>query len=474
MQAYAVFLCLVSLFIVFWNARLGLTRLMSCHSMVMLAPVWFLYLEAVFPGGDCWLLPANQVILALSSGVFFLMIFNLLYCVRPPASVISFHEKNFLKSVNPSFLPTVGIILTLVTFLVILARYGWDWEETKRVYLAGRAAGSGLIKRGGVGGWEVFLQPLQFMSASVPTIAALSWVRFGSEHRAGVGVRIGVTVCALLLIFVMFLGGSRGNMAVYLAGPASIWILFGGNAVGRLPHIAISLLMFIGLIGIWEYQKQKRANLLKGVSSFSDIAEQTTFDVRQTHRDNNLYLLTLHHMYMPSLFPFKGYYEFYLFLVNPIPRAIWPNKPKGIQESRRAFQFATGPAAMGPIKVGTASLSYSIVGDGYRMHHYFGIALYAALFGFLASFWDYIGQKRMLSSRLYFILNAAWLFWMLWGFRAAFAFFTGMYPVWGAYLLCWVASKFSAPAVPGPSASRYSARVAVPPLRHEGRFNPPS
>jgi hypothetical protein len=30
---------------------------------------------------------------------------------------------------------------------------------------------------------------------------------------------------------------------------------------------------------------------------------------------------------------------------------------------------------------------------------------------------------------------------MLWGFRSAFAFITGMYPVLGAYLLCYVASK---------------------------------
>lgn len=449
MQTYAVVLCLASILVVSSKVIGNRTFLLSCYVVVTLVPIWFLYLEAVFTDGDAWLLPADDVIHTLAYCAFFLMVFNLAYCAKPPAFVIRFHERNFMRAVNPSFLPLLGISLTVVTFFVVLARYGWSWEATKEVYLAGRVGGSGLIRRGGIGGWEVFIQPLDFMCASVPTIAALSWVRFSQERTAPLLLRLGVTVCGAFLIFVMFLGGSRGNMAVYLAGPAAIWVLFGRNALGRIPHYAITIVLFIGLIGIWEYQKRKRSYLLEDVESVEDIVEQTSFDPTETHRDNNLYVFTLNHIYRPNPYPFEGIKEFIYIIVNPIPRALWPGKPKGIQESRAAFSKPTGPESKGPITLGTASLSRTIVGDAFRMGHYWGMALYAVIFGLLASFWDYIGQRRYLSTKLYFILNCAWMFWMLWGFRAAFAWITGLYPVLGAYVLCFVAGKFGRRIVMG-------------------------
>jgi len=112
--------------------------------------------------------------------------------------------------------------------------------------------------------------------------------------------------------------------------------------------------------------------------------------------------------------------------------------------------------------MGTASLSASIVNDGYYMHHFYGIALYAALFGVLASCWDCIGQRRLLSSKLYFVLNSAWLFWLLWGFRSAFAFITGMYPVLGAYLLCYAAAKAGVPINSQRSGSNGGLPYRVP------------
>lgn len=442
MQWYAIALCLLSIGIVAARVKQRRGILLSCYTVMMLAPIWFLYLEAVFPGGDCWLLPAHHVVHTLAYGAFFLMVCNLAYCAKMPSAAVRWHDRNFLRVINPSFLPVFGILLTLLTFVVVLARYDWSWETTKSVYLAGRAGGSGLIRRGGIGGWEVFIQPLDFMCASVPTIAALSWARFPQERLAPILLRIAVTACAAFLIFVMFLGGSRGLMATYLAGPAAIWILFGRQWIGRIPHLVISVALFILLIGVWEYQKNKRSNLLEDVETAEDFLESTNFDPTKTHRDNNLYIFTLNHMYRPSPYPFEGFYEFYVLAVNPIPRALWPGKPKGIQESKRTFNKPTGPESKGPVNLGTASLSRTIVGDGFRMQHYYGMILYAVIFGLTASFWDSLGQKRYLSSRLYFILHAAWIFWILWGYRAGFAFVTGMYSVWGAYALCYLAGRF--------------------------------
>jgi hypothetical protein len=209
----------------------------------------------------------------------------------------------------------------------------------------------------------------------------------------------------------------------------------------KAVFVSVTAGLFFLLIGVWEYQKRNRSNLLENVSSVEDIVEGTSFNPMATHRDNNLYLFTLNVMYMPNPYPFEGYFEFYLMVVNPIPRAIWPGKPKGIVESAQTFSTVRGPASRGPLKIGTASISNSIVGDGFKMHHYFGMSLYACIFAFMASFWDSLGQRRLFTSKLYFMLNAAWLFWLLWSFRSSFAWITGMYPVWGAYLFCLAVSK---------------------------------
>jgi hypothetical protein len=441
MQAFAIGLSLVSVGLVVKRAMAGIETLLSCYTMVMLAPVWFLYAEAMLPNGDCWLLPANEVIRALCSCLFFLLVFHLSHRVRTPQIIARFHERYFNAVVPATLLPLVAVGLTSVTFVVVLARYEWDWAFVKSVYLAGRVGGSGLIRRGGIGGWEVFLQPLDFMCSTVPTIAALSWVQFSNERKVGLLIRSAASACAIFLVFVMFLGGSRGFLAVYIAGPAVIWLTFGSRIGLRLFFIT-TIPMFLLLIGIWELQQRKRNNILEGIGSISEFAAQTTFDPTKSHRDNNLYLLTLHHMYMPEPYQYNGFGELVYLLCNPIPRALWPGKPKGIQQDEDTFRTATGPPTMGPIPMGTASLSFSIVGDGYRMLHLFGVGAWAIIFGIAASFWDLMPRKNILGARLYFILNCAWCFWFLWGFRAGFAFVTGMYPVWGAYLLCFVGGIF--------------------------------
>jgi hypothetical protein len=463
MRWYAVTLVLASIGVVASRAISRPVSLLSGYSVVMLAPIWFFYLEGVFSNGDAWLLPANQVIKTLSYGAFFLMMFNIFYRFTPSKKITRLHENYFMRRIKPSLLPTVGIAISLVTIATIVIRYNFDFDRIVGIYAAGRLSGEGIIKRGGLGGVEVFLQPLEFMCTAVPTIAALSWVRFPHEQKAGLGARLALLVFALLFIFLTFLTGTRSALAPFIAGPALVWLVFGRREVGKVPHIVITILLFIGLLGVWEFQKRKRTNLLEGVEGVGDLVSQTSFDITETHRDNNLYIATLYVMHIPSRFPFEGFHELYVYLVNPIPRVLWPGKPKSAHMEMtekffkgRTTQRAPGPVLLGPLDIGTFSLSLTVIGEGYRMYGYLGIAAYALIFGFLASNWDFIGQRRFLQTKLYFILNCAWLFAFLWGFRSGFALITGLYPVLAAYLLCATAGLSGRPI---PNAS------VMPPAR---------
>jgi len=472
MRWYAIALVLASIGVVASRAISQPRTLLSGYAVVMLAPIWFFYLEGVFSNGDAWLLPANQVIKALSYCAFFLMMFNIFYRFTPSKRVMRFHDKRFMRRLKPSLLPAAGIAISLATIAAILIRYNFDFDRIVGIYAAGRLSGEGIIKRGGLGGVEVFLQPLEFLCTAVPTIAALSWVRFPHEQRAGLGARLALLAFALLFIFMTFLTGTRSALAPFIAGPALVWLVFGRREVGKIPHIVISILLFIGLLGIWEFQKRKRTNLLEGVDGVGDLVSETSFDITETHRDNNLYITTLYVMHMPSRFSFEGFHELYVYLVNPIPRVLWPGKPKSAHMEMtekfykgRTKTRAPGPVLLGPLDIGTFSLSLTVIGEGYRMYSYLGIAAYALIFGFLASNWDFIGQRRFLETKLYFILNCAWLFALLWGFRSGFALITGLYPVVAAYLLCVIAGLSGSPI---PSAS------TIPPAgaRISGRGEP--
>lgn len=443
-QTYAGFLCFAAVAVATHRARVD-GGFLSCFTIVQIVPIWFLYLEALLSTGDAWTLPVRDVIRTLSYAAFFQCAFLLFYRPQRYGRLYQLHDKYLLRSVGPNFLAVSSIGVVAVTFVAVLLRYDFDWEYIKQLYLAGRAGGEGIIRRSGVGGVEVFFQPLQFMSYAVPTMAALCWVRLHGQRLAAVPLRVAAAAAAVFIIFVAFLNGSRNLLAVYLAGPALVWCVF-GSRLPRLIFLAISCALFLGVIGIWEYQVQHRTYLLEQ-GTLSEMVRSTKFNPAETHRDNNLYIFTLNVMYVPERYPYGGFADIWYIIVNPIPRAIWKNKPLGIQEDETTFSVATGPVAEGPIRMGTASLSSSIVCDGYKAAHVLGIIFYAAVMAWLGSFWDELAKRRFVLTALYFIMHSMWLFWFMWGFRAAFAFVTAMYGVWGGYAICAVLGTFGAPLV---------------------------
>jgi hypothetical protein len=76
MRWYAIALAALSVGIVFSRFLRNLVNAFSCYSVVILVPIWFLYLEAMFSNGDAWVLPADKVIQTLSYCAFFLMVFR--------------------------------------------------------------------------------------------------------------------------------------------------------------------------------------------------------------------------------------------------------------------------------------------------------------------------------------------------------------------------------------------------------------
>ena len=182
-----------------------------------------------------------------------------------------------------------------------------------------------------------------------------------------------------------------------------------------------------------EIQVRFRTNLLEVITNPSKAAKAqnynsiTSFNVTETHRDNNMYLLCLIIKGYPEKYSFEGFNDFFAILVNPIPRSIWPGKPvrQEAQDQKNLYSFILD----GPQFIGTKSLSYSVVGESYKAFGIIGIFIYAFVYFIYLSFFDgliYYAQKREALSIGIFGLA---VFLAFWGVRSLNALITFIYPL---------------------------------------------
>jgi hypothetical protein len=166
------------------------------------------------------------------------------------------------------------------------------------------------------------------------------------------------------------------------------------------------------------------------------LASATTFDPSQSHRDNNMYLFCLMVQGYPDRYHYEGFHDFFAVLVNPVPRAIWPNKPSlnGAADLSHQFSFVLD----GPLFMGTTSLTYSIAGEAYQADGMWGIFVYASVYALFMLSLDgvvyYTIHRHVLSVG---VLGMS-VFLSFWGYRSFLALFSFAYPLLFLILLLYI------------------------------------
>ncbi|MEO8406682.1 MAG: hypothetical protein ABI480_18865 [Chitinophagaceae bacterium] len=431
--ACGIIAILIALFpVIYALQKKMLTLLFSGISILNIAPIWFLYLEAILPGYDAntYIQPVYIVQALFWISVFqFLVNFIYVLCWNKghAFSIRSFSFLEFIR-LKPLFYIRVTIVAFVIPLIFFYLFYG-SASILWTAMTAGRSEGSsGLLIRDSVGSSSSFMLPFTWMWQLTPIFGCIAFI--ASPKRYKFLARLSLLL-GLVVIFVFFLSGSRGTM-IFVATPVLFFFFYYNWHRGFKFWLLASFLLII-LVGIMEVQVRFRGNLLDVIADPAKAAKlqglksATTFDPSQSQRDNNMYLFCLMVKSYPDKYNYEGFNDFFAVLVNPIPRSVWQNKPilNGAKDITNQSSFVLS----GPLTMGTTSLSFSIVGDAYKTAGLLGLMAYALVYALFLLYFDgiiyYARKKNPLSVG---ILGMA-LFLAFWGYRAFFALVSFLYPV---------------------------------------------
>jgi hypothetical protein len=419
----------------------GKAGMLTCFIAANTAPVWFLYLEGVLPGYDAReLLPPEMRIEGYLWASIYAFFYNFFYYWFFRKVAPALHRRFPMSTPNPSpgGLGIASILMFVVPLVVIGSRYnslGEVWDSLTKGRVGGEGMGV-LLRVSNIGGSEAFYQPLMWLFQIVPAVSAMAVDSSIRSRRFSLSAWIGLAF-GISVIFFYFLGGSRGQFIQMLAGPAGILIY--RNLKRGWIFTAAAVGAFVLLIGLMEFQVRTRGNMLEKMRDTEEIAatskdgEVTTFNPLKAHRDNNMYLSCLIVNRMPDPFPFDGFKQFWVDICNPIPRALWPNKPTS-QGALMDKSFVDQVLQSGPLELGTTSLSTTVVGDFYKMGGLFGIFLIALIFslGHIYNDFHYLRLKQ--KNTVSIGIQAVACFLAFWGFRAFGTVITMGYPFIGVMI----------------------------------------
>jgi hypothetical protein len=225
--------------------------------------------------------------------------------------------------------------------------------------------------RSALGGWQAFVEHLQYFGYVLPSLTVLI------AHQKG-WMRWQTIVSLLLsLVMILFLAQLGGRRIIGVVGGAALvsWLLLQNHirprlVIGGLLGLAILL---GGMHEMLRYRGVGFAALLR------NEAPKTSSSYLSVD-DNFLRLAQVVHLF-PDVLPYAGVQPLIYALSRPIPRVVWPEKPTGPGYDLSAL-----------VGGGGASLSQSIVGELYAMHGLIVVFLGGFLFGRLAIMWNKLLQ----------------------------------------------------------------------------------
>ncbi len=214
--------------------------------------------------------------------------------------------------------------------------------------------------RGQLGGWNAFLDQLQYFGYVLPSLAALLIARRGFNLR----VLLAIALSAVMLAF-LSQGGGRRIIGVTVGAAILVWIQAQHELhVRRLTVAAVAV---VGLLATMQFMLNIRT---LGYEEFMFRGES---DYDYLHVDDNFLRLGQVIELVPAEHPHVGFQQILFTAVRPVPRVFWPGKP-----INPGFDLPTAVGMRG------LSLSMSIIGEWYLSFGWFGIVIGGWFHGRLA------------------------------------------------------------------------------------------
>ncbi len=345
--------------------------LLRGESLLTLAPIYWLLLDLLQGVYSMDHITADQIRQAFFAiGLFVVMVW--VGSVRRPWTT----PDVLIRSVSQEFSLNTYFALALACFFLGMLNFAvpCNFNVFEMAYYVGQERWAAPWGRGQLGGWDAFLDHLQYFGYLLPILTVVIGRR--------VGLRNARTLICIVLSIVMTLflaqSGSRRVIGVVAGMALVLWIL--DQRQLRVKHlIATVLSVFVLLLTLQvmlEYRNVGLGVLVgKGDATVSRMEKRQLLEEQHLRVDDNFYRLCQIIQLIPQSHGFVYHKYLVYVLVRPVPRVFWPEKPVD-----PGFDL---PSALG---VEGVSYSYSVIGELYMSLGFIGIALGGWFYGRVSSF----------------------------------------------------------------------------------------
>jgi hypothetical protein len=227
--------------------------------------------------------------------------------------------------------------------------------------------------RGQLGGWDAFLDHLQYFGYLLPVLTVVIGRRTGVRNTRTI-------ICmGLSVVVVLFLAqsGSRRVIGVVAGMALILWVLDQHRL--RVKHLvttaAAILALLLALQVMLEYRNVGLGVLVgKGEIPSGRFEKRQILEEQHLRVDDNFYRLCQIIQLIPDSHPFVYHKYLVYVLVRPVPRVFWPDKPVD-----PGFDLPTALGVQG------VSFSYSVIGELYMSFGFIAIALGGWFYGRVAA-----------------------------------------------------------------------------------------
>ena len=340
--------------------------LLRAEHLLVLAPIYWLLLDLLqgaYPMDGISVVEIEEAFTGI--GIF-------VCCVWIGSTGRPWQLPSFIKETVAKDLPSsVYFYLAVASFLLGISRFAvaTDFNPIAMFQSIGSGRWDAPWARGQLGGWDAFLDHLQYFGYLTAVLTVVVGRRLGWRNWRTIVSALMSVVMALFLVQ----SGSRRVIGVVVGMALIFWILVQGTGF-KFKHALTAALTVIALLFAMQFMLQYR-NVGLTVALSEPAVEQPNLPPNEfLHVDDNFYRLCQVVQLIPHTHPYVYHGYLVYALVRPIPRVIWPDKPvdAGFDLTR----------AVGDREV---SYSCSVIGELYMSLGLFGIAIGGWLYGRLAA-----------------------------------------------------------------------------------------
>ncbi len=308
--------------------------------------------------------------------------------------------------------------LILIFFSLGIFKYAYpcDFDPFVMFFHLGSGRWDAPWTRGSLGGWNAFIDHLDYFGYLLPTLTTLLAIR---SRRFNFQVLISICLSATMTAF-LAQAGSRRIIGVVLGAAIICWVLEQQKL--KIKHIIIVLASVVLLLWTMQWMLESRNS---GFQAALANEKETQAHYEYLHVDDNFLRLAQTISLLPKYYNHTYINQIIFPLIRPIPRVFWPGKPID-----SGFDL---PSALGTEYL---SLSFTVIGDWYVCGGMITVFLGGLVYGGLAKMVSQLLVKDAEScSAIVYSLCAMCIFA---GFRSMLELVLMSYAVLGWMFISWL------------------------------------